>query len=76
MLAMILTGILVGTSYGFEGLSNTAIVYLSLWAIEKFWEIQDATIDSGWVFVFFVAAFVCWGAIEINKHPGFVVSFF
>jgi hypothetical protein len=39
MLVMMLTMVLVGSSYGYEGLSNTAIVYLSLWGIEKFWEI-------------------------------------
>ena len=76
MFAFIMTGILVGFSLGFEGLANTAIVYLSLWGIEKFYEIQRCTIDSGWVFIFFVAAFVCWGAIEINKHPGFIISMF
>ena len=75
-LVLVIIGMAVGFIHGFRGMANTSIVYLVLWGFEKFYEIQAATVKSLWVYVFFVSAFIVWGCIEINKHPGFVVSMF
>ena len=59
-----------------DGLRNTAIVYMILWLIEKFHEVYFAFTDSIWLFIFTISALTGWGALEINKHPEFVVNMF
>jgi hypothetical protein len=76
MTLLITLGIALGSIFGLEGLRNTAIVYLILYCIEKYFWACDHFFDQLWVFVFSIAALVCWGAIEINKHPDFVVNMF
>ena len=76
MMTLLVLGIWAGSVYSMEGLKNTAIVYLVLYCIEKWYWVSEKLFDEIWVFVFTLAAFVCWAAIEINKHPEFVVDMF
>jgi len=69
-------GILLGAVYVMDGLRNTAITYLILWVIEKYHEIYFKITKNYWLFVFTISAGVAWGALEINKHPEFVVNMF
>ena len=69
-------GIGFGAVYAMDGLRNTAIVYFVLWVIEKYHELYFKITDNIWLFVFRLSAFVCWAALEINKHPEFIVEMF
>ena len=77
-----LTFLVMAMGFGFgsinsmEGLKNTSIVYLLLWVIEKYHEAYMIVTENIWFFVFTISAFVCWGALEINKHPEFIVEMF
>ena len=69
-------GIAFGSIYSMEGLKNTSIVYMILWVIEKYNELYFIATSNVWAFVFSISALLCWGALEINKHPEFVVQMF
>ena len=69
-------GIGFGAVYAMDGLRNTAIVYMILWVIEKYHEIYFKITSNIWFFIFTISSLVCWAALEINKHPEFVVDMF
>ena len=76
MLVLMFQALAMGTIYSMEGLRNTTLIYLLLWGIEKYYELYFNMTQNAWGFMFSMSALVYYLALEINKHPEFVVSLF
>ena len=76
MIVLVVAAVMIGSTYNMEGLRNTAIVYFFLWCGEKYTEIYFGITQEIWLFIFMTSVIMYYVALEVNKHPEFVVSIF
>lgn len=75
-LALLLGFMAMGSIGGLPGMSNTSLVFLVLWLVEKY---ADFHIDSGfngWVLVLVLSVVTWRSALALHSNPEFVASLF
>ena len=76
MLISLLLGVGAGALIGAPGLTNTAIVFLYLFGLEKYSEVHLEAEWNGWVLVLVTSLLAYKGSLWAHDNPAFVASLF
>ena len=76
MVAALLAGAAAGALGGAPGLTNTAVTFGVLWALEKYTELHQEQGWNGWLLVLCVSLAVYRASLWLHDRPEFVASLF
>ena len=74
MILAVLICLLLGNVFQIDGLTNTAIVYLVLYLMEKYSELHLECRWNGWILVFLFSIVLYKTALYLHANPDFVIS--
>ena len=66
----------IGFVFGFEGLANTSIVYLSIYLVEKYVELHSEMKWSGWILILILSCFLYRSSLYLHQNPQIILSLF